>query len=341
MNTETLQAIEVVTAARVPADLFGPAHGSPRAGRREYRRLAALLHPDRSGGDPVVAAAFELLVARYDEWRDADGAVIGRRGRYSVIGSPRQGSVGVVFAATSESGDPVAIKVPRSARSGRFSERERSALRALGALTDRPANAWLAPYYPRLLDTAELLDVGSGATRKANVLSAHGVAQGFVDLATVASARPEGLDGRDWAWIHRRLLRAVAGAHLAGLAHGAIVPENILIHPEGHGVVVAGWSFAAAFGEPLPGRIASRRHLYPPDSHELAGPALDVYMLHATMRTMLAPTERRQLAFAAGCMQSAPGMRPDAVALLDEYDELLEDLYGRRRFRPFPYTVSA
>ena len=341
MNTETLRAIETVAAARNAADLFGPADGSPRVGRREFRRLAALLHPDRNAGDPAVAAAFERLVARYDEWRGPAVVVSGRRGRYTVIGSPVQGSVSAVYAATSESGDRVAIKVSRSASSGRFLERERAALRRLRALTDRPENTWLAPYFPRLLDTADLLDAGSGTTRTADVLSAHGAAEGFVDLATVAAARPEGLDGRDWAWIHRRLLRAVAGAHLAGLVHGALVPENVLIHPEGHGVVLAGWSFASAPGEQLPGRIASRRDLYPPDANEPASAALDVYMVHATMRTLLAPTQRRQLAFAAGCMQRAPRMRPAAVALLDEYDDLLEDLYGRRRFRPFPYTVSA
>jgi hypothetical protein len=40
--------------------------------------------------------------------------------------------------------------------------------------------------------------------------------------------------------------------------------------------------------------------------------------------------------FAAGCSYDAPSMRPeDAWHLLAEFDELLEDLYGPRRFRAF------
>ena len=244
-----------------------------------------------------------------------------------------------MYAGTAADGGRVAIKVPRSAASSRFIKGERAALAAISTLTAKPDDAWIAPYFPTLVDTATVAD-GAGTERAVNVLKALGAHEGFVDLATVA-AQLGGLDGRDWAWIHRRLLRAVAGAHLAGVVHGASVAENVLIHPEGHGVVLAGWSLATTAGQALPGRIASRADAYPPDADEKASPALDVYMVHALMRSMLAPGERRQLAFARGCMQTGPGMRPSAASLLGEYDDLLEDLYGRRRFRVFPYTVDA
>jgi len=40
--------------------------------------------------------------------------------------------------------------------------------------------------------------------------------------------------------------------------------------------------------------------------------------------------------FADGCLYAAPRMRPqDAWCLLAELDELLENLYGPRKFRPF------
>ena len=40
--------------------------------------------------------------------------------------------------------------------------------------------------------------------------------------------------------------------------------------------------------------------------------------------------------FADGCCYAAPRMRPqDAWRLLAEFDELLENLYGPRTFRPF------
>jgi hypothetical protein len=102
-------------------------------------------------------------------------------------------------------------------------------------------------------------------------------------------------------------------------------------------VVLAGWSFGSEPGDTLPraDRVAPR--LYPPDDRRTCRSELDVYMLHATMRLMLASDERRQRAFAVGCMQTSPRMRPDRVGLLDEYDDLLDDLYGPRTFRRFPY----
>lgn len=155
-------------------------------------------------------------------------------------------------------------------------------------------------------------------------------------------ALPTGLDGRDWAWIHRRLLTALAGAHLAGLVHGAVLPENILIHPEGHGVVLAGWSFATRPGRVLAGRVRSAEDFYPPEaSGGTVTSETDIYMAHALMLWMLAPEERRQRAFARGCMQDEPRMRPDAAGLLQEYDELLDDLYGKRTFRVFPTIPTA
>ena len=46
----------------------------------------------------------------------------------------------------------------------------------------------------------------------------------------------------------------------------------------------------------------------------------------------------KQRRFARGCAQDDPSRRPDAVDLLTEYDDLLEDLYGERTFRPFAIT---
>jgi hypothetical protein len=44
----------------------------------------------------------------------------------------------------------------------------------------------------------------------------------------------------------------------------------------------------------------------------------------------------RMAAFARGCLLASPGRRPqDAWRLLAELDEMLERLYGSRKFRPF------
>lgn len=348
------QMATTVTAARTAADVFGPYGGNPREAKRTYRIYAAGLHPDRTGAsglDKTVATnAFRRLTDLYSHWTATDCSpgdagtpsdafiVVGSAGTYTADGSPTDGTVSAVYAGTSSTGERVAVKVPRSPSSNRFIDAERVALTKLENLTSTQGNEWLKPYFPQLVDTVES---GSGTDgRKIDILSPLFRHDGYTTLAAIQSALPQGLDGRDWAWIYRRLLRAVAGAHMAGVVHGAIVPENVLIHPEGHGVVLVGWSLSAAPGDKVPGRVASRKDHYPPDPDEPASTAFDVYMLNSLMWSMLAADEIGQRRFATGCMQSSPRMRPSAKDLLGEYDSLLEHLYGRRRFREFPYKVE-
>lgn len=332
--TTTDEARAAVLGARRPQDLFGPRAQGPatvRAAKRTYRQYAFLLHPDRAG-DP---AAFLRLEELYRDWRGGPDRtapiVIGRLDAYSVGDLLAQGSVATVY----RSADMV-LKVARRAASNRFLENERLAFRRLADLT--ADNDWLRPYYPRLRDIGAIAGP-DGQVRQVNVLTA--LADGFVTLADVQRAYPQGLDGRDWAWMYRRLLRAIAGAHRVGLVHGAIVAENVLIQPDQHGVVLAGWSFATPTGTPLPGRIGSAS--YPPEATG-GGPVTgksDIHQLHTLMVALLDPAEHAQIRYARGCLQENPRMRPSADALLDEYDELIGRLYGRRRFRPFAVPTNS
>lgn len=124
--------------------------------------------------------------------------------------------------------------------------------------------------------------------------------------------------------------------------HGAVLAENVLVHPEHHGVVLVGWSLSTAEGGSLPGMVASADS-YPPEAATKGTVThkTDVYMAARLMQSMLRPGERRQRAFAQGCTQTAPRMRPDAAGLLREYDNLLSDLYGSRKFRPFHLPAIA
>lgn len=394
METLLRQAEDATTAV----DLYGPATpdaAARRRARRTHRRLALHLHPDRLTTSPGVeraraAAAFARAAELYDAWQRAAGAagagagpaggaasvgvvLTGARGRYRLGAELARGTVATVLAAEALDGvrgdvpgpGPVVVKIGRNATSARFLRNERAALAALGE-TVRSGQGWLAPYLPRLLDTATIELAGGGAAgraggaavgtagggtatagrREANVLGALGRAQGFVTLSQVRAAVPAGLDGRDWAWMQRRLLRALAAVHATGLVHGALLPENVLVHPRQHGVVIAGWSFATRPGRRAEGVVRSRAAAYPPEALDRDGvvtPATDVAMLGTLALTMLrdGPGERAQRRFAAGCTQAAPRMRPRAADLLGEYDELLERLHGPRRFRPFEVAVRA
>ncbi|WP_156756130.1 protein kinase family protein [Actinokineospora pegani] len=331
------EALDRVERAGSAAGLFGPPTTDParRAqARRLYRALASVLHPDVTGeGDARAHAASAELTRMHHEW--TRGATVELRTATGVyrIGEPfAVGSVANVY----ETDGPHVVKVVRDPVLNPLLHGEWDALRTFERFTDR--HRWLRPYYPRLLDSSGGLDRGERAFTVLDPL-----VDGFVTLADVRRAFPRGLDGRDYAWMHRRLLKALAGAHGLGLVHGAVTAENVLVHPEEHGIVLAGWSFAVETGQRL--LATSKSISYPPEvlGGEPVTAATDVHMAHTLMLDLLAAGEKRQAMFARGCTQDRPSRRPDAVDLLGEYDELLEDLYGARVFRPFalPATTGA
>ncbi|WP_433274373.1 adenylate cyclase [Actinosynnema sp. CS-041913] len=321
------EALDRVAGASA-SGLFGPP-ATDSARRKEAQRLywglAAVLHPDRVAADDVRAhAASAELTRLYHEWQQARPVVLRTAdGVYRVAGRHAVGSVANVYRTDG----PEVVKIVRDPAMNPLLRAEWEALRVLRRFTGE--HRWLRPYFPRVVDTG---DVGRGE-RAFTVFEP--LVRGFVTLADVRAAFPDGLDGRDFAWMHRRLLRAVAAAHRVGLVHGAIVADNVLVHPEQHGIVLAGWSFSVADGQPMLATAKSIR--YPPEvtAGRPVTAAADVHMAHALMLDLLARDETRQRAFARGCLQDDPERRPEAVDLLGEYDELLEELYGARVFRPF------
>jgi len=135
----------------------------------------------------------------------------------------------------------------------------------------------------------------------------------------------------------RRLLVAVGLAHRAGLVHGAVVPDHVLIQPGEHGLVLVDWCYATEPGQPVPALLDRHRDRYPREATTAAGPQTDIAMVAQCMEYLMArriPDPLR--AFADGCRRRYPHQRPDdAWDLLAEFDEVLGRLYGPRTFRPF------
>ncbi|WP_158841142.1 adenylate cyclase [Saccharothrix deserti] len=326
------EALDRVERAGSAADLFGPFDPTRRKeAQRLYRGLAAVLHPDRAGtADTRAHAASAELTRLHHEWQNGTSVELRTaRAAYRITDRHAVGSVANVYRTDG----PHVVKVVRTPTLNPLLHAEWDALRRLTRFTDQ--HRWLRPYYPRLTDTSG--DVRRGE-RAFTVLEP--LVDGFVTLADVRRAFPRGLDGRDYAWMHRRLLRAIAGAHRIGLVHGAITADNVLVHPKQHGIVLAGWTFAVTAGERL---LATGKTIaYPPEVHDgrPVTTATDVHMAHTLMLELLADDETGQRTFARGCTQDDPDRRPDAVDLLTEYDELLEELYGERTFRPFALPTT-
>ena len=250
----------------------------------------------------------------------------------------RPGQAGATLLARGDlanlylTGDDVR-KVTRRPEDNDLMDREAVALAGLAAGTP----AGFGAYFPVLLRTERRPDPRTGAERRANVLAGL---PGFVTLGQVRRAYPAGLDPRDAAWMWRRLLSGLGAAHRAGLVHGAVLPEHVLIHPGQHGLVLVDWCYsgppgaaAARAGRPLPELVPARSS---------GRPARRAGHRHLARHPVPDRPDRRAPACArsppspAAAPLASPRRRPqDAWALLAELDDLLARLYGPRRFRPF------
>jgi hypothetical protein len=171
--------------------------------------------------------------------------------------------------------------------------------------------------------------------------------EGLRPLTELLTARPDGLDPRDAAWIWRRLLVALGHAHRAGVRHGAVLPEHILVDPDPDpdrgpdrdGLVLVDWCYSVSGAPaPLPALVERHRHRYPAEVTERrpATEATDIHLASLCLAELMgAQAPRPLLAFIRGCTLPSERQRPhDAWKLLAELDELLERLYGPRALRP-------
>ena len=318
------EAVSRVAAARGFADLAGD--DEPRVA---YRRLVRLLHPDAAppGCASTATAAFARLSLL---WERRHGTVLTtRRHRFLVGARIASGDLANLFDVDAGA---ALLKLPRRPCDNDLLAAEARALARLTTHGDPRHHAYL----PRLIESFAHQDPATGERRTANVLARQ---HGFVGLDEVARAHPDGVDPRDAAWMWRRLLVALGHAHRVGVVHGAVVGEHVLIHPAEHGLVLVDWCYAVAPGDHVPALVARHREHYPPEvpARRPASPGTDIHLATSLMRRLIGgripPRLRR---FADGCLFDAPRMRPqDAWRLLAELDDVLEELYGPRRYRPF------
>lgn len=333
-----------MTATREPVHTFEDALAALGAGfpadpaqaARHYRRLARLLHPDTAppGRADQATAAFARLT---EEWHTRSGdqdTVTTPRHRYVLGRTLATGDLAVLRAARyDEDGErrEAVLKIPLRPYDNDLMEHEAHVLTRLGTVGEARHRA----YAPTLAESFRHC-AADGTERRVNVLAPL---TGFHTLAEVAAAHPGGLDPRDAAWMWRRLLTALGWAHRAHLVHGAVFPEHVLIHPELHGLVLVDWCYATAIGTHIPVLVDRHRDAYPSEVPDRlpASPATDIHLASSCVKQLLGDRAPRPLrAFLRGCLLPSRTGRPqDAWRLLAELDEVLERLYGQRKFRPF------
>lgn len=187
-------------------------------------------------------------------------------------------------------------------------------------------------FYPSLLENFRYKQ---SSTNKEHSILATKHVEGFRPLTDVLDVYPDGISGRDVAWIFRRMLVALGNAHDTGLVHGAPTMDAFLINPELHGIILSNWQYSTPVGETLkavPSGYKSNYPSYALQKEQVTG-RLDTYVVAETASTLLANNQPRQLfAFFKGCRLEKT---PKASVLLAEFDDLLLRIYGKPKFSKF------
>jgi hypothetical protein len=238
-------------------------------------------------------------------------------------------------------------KVGRSATNNSAMATEASALAALAAA---PGFASFMPFVPHAAVSFPYAD-GADAVRQVNVLRYDAQIVDPADLYTLDEVRetyPRGLDPRDVAWMFRRLLYVIGGAHACGRAHGSVLPANVLIEPADHKLVLIGWcnSQPAHAHWQEPQAPLARAWSADWDRQPRSARDADIGFAARTMIYLLngradeprvsATVEPALARFLERCVAGpdVSGSR-DAARLLGDFDRVIEALWGPRKFRPF------
>jgi tRNA A-37 threonylcarbamoyl transferase component Bud32 len=316
--------LDTLRAAKKPEDIFGAIAPIGDELKTWYRAWAKVAHPDAGGST-------ELMAKLNDLYRRAQRAQLaGAWGKTTNVGSTfAKGDIANLYIT--DDGD--LLKMPRSPGRNNLMLNEAKMLRKLR--DDDFKSYW--SYVPELKRSFRQRDPKTKQVRQVNVLS---YIEGFYTLSQVKDEYPDGIGGRDMAWMWRRILVAIGYAHKCGVIHGALTPDHILIHPTMHGVILIDWTLSGAEDSRRAFKLPKWEHIYPDTDDDKLTRQSDIYMASMSMHSILHSdaTPRPIHAFMKGCRLKS---LPSAWRLKSEFDDLLYEIYGPRRYRPFVIPATA
>ncbi len=368
MNAELIAIAQRIEQARDPQDVFGALSGQPdeqlRAARLIFRRLSKVIHPDRYPlpDDQQIAqrtmaqlngwwaeARSRIRSGRYADRAAAAAAIriVSHKRAYDISALIDMGEVCQRYACCFDLNGAARSGIFKIARTPHDNDLVRIEAQVLRHLRADKNFTRLFPFVPEVFDSFLYADRRT-EPRQANIVSRI---ENVYSLEEVHAQYPRGLDPKNVAWLWRKLLIALGFAQARGVIHGAVVPSQILIEPDQHGLILDNWVYA------VPGPIEPDAHLtaivsayeawYPSEvfARQPPAPSLDilmgarcmVYLLGGDPITGDVPTAVPQAiaSFFRGCLVPAPEHRPQqAWDLLNEFTQLIERLWGPRTFRP-------
>jgi hypothetical protein len=249
------------------------------------------------------------------------------------------------------------VKIARDARTNALLVNEAAVLRQLHAADGA---ARFTPFLPAVEASFSYGDDPSSPPRQVNVLRMHEEIRSPDELYALSEIRdqyPTGLDGRDVAWMWRRLLSILGFAHAQSVVHGAVLPPHVLIEPREHKLMLIDWCCAVADAQnnrhPLTIISGGHASWYKRQGATKTPPTpeLDIAFGVRCMIELLGgdpvsadfpPTVDPALKrYFQRCLGGGSGPRLDAWKLLDDFDHLIEALWGARQFRPLTMPPKA
>lgn len=185
-------------------------------------------------------------------------------------------------------------------------------------------------FYPEILESFKI----KSNDKKIQYFST-GMPDNLYSLREALTENPNGLNGRDIAWIYKRILVAIGNAHEIGIVHGGINLDSILIEPELHGLLLTNWQYSIEVGERMKAYPKSAKAYYPSYvfKKEPVSADLDICLAAQTMMELGGVVLPKPM---YGFFKAtATPSQPSAKELLAEFDQLLFRLYGEPKFNKF------
>ncbi len=333
---------EKILAATKGNEIFG---NNAKRAKIVYRRLARSVHPDMFSEQSEKEEAeqvFKKLSVLWEAYTRGStvaspGSSPARAKKNSVKTSKREYQLGSGiaadpffkrFEATYDDGHAIAnILITSDPGNNDLAENYVENIRTL--VKEVPEE--YKGFYPEIVETFQ--HVSDGASRVGIVQTFH---EGLVPFSKILERYPDGIGGRDVAWIFRRMLIAVGNAHDAGFIHGGINLDSLFIQPEQHGVVLGDWQYSVAKGEKLVAVPANWKSDYP-DNYLAGDPvseSIDIMMCGKVAERLLRnePSAKRMRNFLKVVSKENAFT---AQRLFGEFDILIRGMYGEPKFHPF------
>jgi serine/threonine protein kinase len=365
MNNQLEHIAQRLAQTHTPEELFGlptlPGEEPMLQLKKSYHALVKIAHPDLYQTTEERLLAQSLLL-QLNEWYSlaqqmASSKALApksiliqtKKHRYTVQDRPARRGLFNIYPCSVEDGPcsrPATLQLVRDPQNDDLALNE---IHIVEALQGESSLTRFSAYFPRLIE-GFAYQAGMH-THQAAVFAREGR---WVSLEDVCKAYPSGIDPKDMAWIWRRLLTVLGAIHRAGFRHGAVLPGNIWILPEQHGLMLRNWSYAVREQTSQPIDCARVQTDTPAYADwftsdilgcEEASPAADIVFsvkcmllllgvnLHDGSAPSTLPVTLKN--FFRGCNLRLSRAPHDAWALLAEFDALIDKLWGKRQFRPF------